>query len=893
MIISKLSQEQIDKFSNALSLLVPYYRYSSSDEGIQKIKSIIIDPLSLSPIIDPSAPVGTQEDCVVDLKRFLQFIKENWDSNTINAIQLLNEHVLNVIFKGVLSTQNITAKSIGFSGLPPYTFYHIIIEFFYGLTGSKFDFVKFLSYNRNSLLLLGISGLSITYKNQADLISSIEILIYIYCSNYYIEILQNDDPNFAYNVCNTFISLLTYVYSDDSNFQSNSKFTTSSFVFVGEYVKTITQFFGEEKAIDIIVQLFTDNPSHITSLGFIMMNLLNHYISNKNWSNIVWEKLVYLIVKSDALSAITAHYAQYLAVYSFPYEFEINFEEAREACTNHKRRKQRTRQSTPHDYIAENFEMIVKKPEEFVHKNIKAYYEPFNQYEKMISKIQIIPLTFSDKQNIKTLLISFLDTFSNYKTFETPNQEENCFAIIISFCQMFVQLRLIPTTIQYNRSAPYALCSRRLFNSILTQNNQQIRKMSFSILSDLINHIEIEPYLTNIDYSNWYASLILMMLSRFEECREMGFQASGTPVNVPVTTTNENIIPSIENEYEKEFNDVFNQLLSDYKEEFKEESFETDIFPTDDYHLNSIIEEIDNNTEITSNDDNTIKLPYPVIIPTNSIAGALTACGRYPLNHPENFFHLDPNTSATIEKLQKETHRLGVKIGVVYVGPNVENQNQILATTIEETSTHFKEFILGLGWPIELRTHSGYDGGMDLNRNGTTSIYYSDFLDEIMFHIAPLIPTDYKDEQQIYKKRHIGNDHIHIVWCEQGKDYDITTITSQFNKAHIVIYPLNTGLFHVDIHWRNEELGWFGPLRYSIVVNKTILPALVRETSVSAMKSFYFSQELTRFATPQNEIAKTVATVIPKCDKKKEKKEQDKSVSLEPLEALMNIEPQN
>ena len=285
MIISKLSQEQIDKFSTALSLLVPYYRYASSDDGIQKIKPLIIDTLFLSPIIDPSAKVGTQEDCIVDLKRFLQFIKENWESETINAVQLLNEHVLNIIFKGVLSTENVSSKSIGFSGLPPYVLFHIIIEFFYGLTGSKFNFRNFLSYGRNCCFLLGITGLAITYKNYADFIASLEILIYIYCSSDYIEILQNDDPNFTYNVFNSFISLLTYVYSDDSGFQSISKFIATSFVFVDEYIKTITPNFGEEKAIDLIVQLFTNNPSHITSLAFIITNLFNNFISRKNWSS--------------------------------------------------------------------------------------------------------------------------------------------------------------------------------------------------------------------------------------------------------------------------------------------------------------------------------------------------------------------------------------------------------------------------------------------------------------------------------------------------------------------------------------------------------------------------------------------------------------------------------
>lgn len=59
---------------------------------------------------------------------------------------------------------------------------------------------------------------------------------------------------------------------------------------------------------------------------------------------------------------------------------------------------------------------------------------------------------------------------------------------------------------------------------------------------------------------------------------------------------------------------------------------------------------------------------------------------------------------------------------------------------------------------------------------------------------------DVNDDKQFHKKRHIGNDHVHIVWCENTKDgYEPSTIRSQFNDAHIVIYPLQNGLFRIQI----------------------------------------------------------------------------------------------
>uniref|UniRef100_M4C278 Rap-GAP domain-containing protein n=1 Tax=Hyaloperonospora arabidopsidis (strain Emoy2) TaxID=559515 RepID=M4C278_HYAAE len=41
------------------------------------------------------------------------------------------------------------------------------------------------------------------------------------------------------------------------------------------------------------------------------------------------------------------------------------------------------------------------------------------------------------------------------------------------------------------------------------------------------------------------------------------------------------------------------------------------------------------------------------------------------------------------------------------------------------------------------------------------------------------------------KKRHIGNDFVHVVFKECDEDYDLRTISGQFNDVHIVIQPLN------------------------------------------------------------------------------------------------------
>ena len=200
------------------------------------------------------------------------------------------------------------------------------------------------------------------------------------------------------------------------------------------------------------------------------------------------------------------------------------------------------------------------------------------------------------------------------------------------------------------------------------------------------------------------------------------------------------------------------------------------------------------------------------------------------------------------------TNRYRFKVGVVFVGDGVREQNEIFSTEFSKTTPHFQEFLTGLGYPIDLLTHIGYDGGLDLKKgvNGKTSIFYCNSNNETMFHVGPLIPTDKGDTQQVYKKRHIGNDHVHIIWDENLKFYHTGTITSQFNQCHIVIHPLSTtGLFRVKVTHK-DDLGFFTPCRSSVIVEKKDLPALVRATAISAMMAIY--NENDKYQLPQNEI---------------------------------------
>ena len=172
-----------------------------------------------------------------------------------------------------------------------------------------------------------------------------------------------------------------------------------------------------------------------------------------------------------------------------------------------------------------------------------------------------------------------------------------------------------------------------------------------------------------------------------------------------------------------------------------------------------------------------------------------------------------------------------VKIGIIYVAPGQQDEREILANT--EGSLEFKEFLQNLGDVIDIRDHPGNLGGLD--RSGTAgniTISYADWQYDVIFHIVPLMPTDLTDEQQVAKKRHVGNDFVHIVWSDHYRDYRCDTMISHFILIIIVIYPLMPGIFKIQVLKKN--ITDCGPLQDGMVIPAHLLPSLVRQTAIHA-----------------------------------------------------------
>jgi len=199
------------------------------------------------------------------------------------------------------------------------------------------------------------------------------------------------------------------------------------------------------------------------------------------------------------------------------------------------------------------------------------------------------------------------------------------------------------------------------------------------------------------------------------------------------------------------------------------------------------------------------------------------------------------------------------KIGVIYCGPAQDSQKALLAN--DAGSPLYESFLAALGSVVSTARHAGFLGGLDARSTGSRSLYWSSSSMEIMWHVVTLMPSRAPevDEQQIHIKRQVGNDHVHVVWSEYGRDYRPSTISSQFNDAHIVIYPmrktaavddaealgplpadLSSGLYRIGI-FTKPSVPPFGPLQDGMVVRGAVLGALVRLTALNANRAIRYA----------------------------------------------------
>jgi len=130
-----------------------------------------------------------------------------------------------------------------------------------------------------------------------------------------------------------------------------------------------------------------------------------------------------------------------------------------------------------------------------------------------------------------------------------------------------------------------------------------------------------------------------------------------------------------------------------------------------------------------------------------------------------NFDHITPY----------ETH----KVGVIYVAKNQANcKTAILLNKFGSPNYH--EFLSYIGTCIilnDIDPEIYFVGGLDIKGDdGKYAFFWKDNVTQVIFHVATFMPVREVDLQCNNKTRHIGNDHVCIVYNNSGAQFKMSTI---------------------------------------------------------------------------------------------------------------------
>lgn len=220
-----------------------------------------------------------------------------------------------------------------------------------------------------------------------------------------------------------------------------------------------------------------------------------------------------------------------------------------------------------------------------------------------------------------------------------------------------------------------------------------------------------------------------------------------------------------------------------------------------------------------------------------------------------------------LKGLDKRSTRETIKAAVLYVKLGQETEQAIVHNT--EGSEAYRQFTLALGREVDVSTHAGYLGGLEKDgSNGQKVLYYSNSLVEMVFHDVTRMPNDADDPRQVRKKRHIGNDHVHIVWSEHFRDYKRDFIRGDFGNVAIVVHPLSDGRFSLKIWTSNHVVPFpIGPCVHQMIVPATFLGHLVRSSVIHAYRTCLASATMNAFqsfpASSQASTPYNTSTSVP------------------------------
>lgn len=174
-----------------------------------------------------------------------------------------------------------------------------------------------------------------------------------------------------------------------------------------------------------------------------------------------------------------------------------------------------------------------------------------------------------------------------------------------------------------------------------------------------------------------------------------------------------------------------------------------------------------------------------------------------------------PKVPRTLLTLDEQVLSFQRKVGILYCRAGQGSEEEMYNN--QEAGAAFTQFLTLLGDVVRLKGFDSYRAQLDTKTDstGTHSLYTTYQDHEIMFHVSTMLPYTPNNQQQLLRKRHIGNDIVTIVFQEPGSQpFCPSSIRSHFQhvflvvRAHAPCTPHTT--YRVAVS-RTQDTPAFGP----------------------------------------------------------------------------------
>ena len=144
-----------------------------------------------------------------------------------------------------------------------------------------------------------------------------------------------------------------------------------------------------------------------------------------------------------------------------------------------------------------------------------------------------------------------------------------------------------------------------------------------------------------------------------------------------------------------------------------------------------------------------------------------------------------------ILRIDSALHLDRFKFGLAFLDRFDTSEFQMLGNTEPDLSKSFHQFVGKLGQKIVLLGWQGFAGGLDVSEQltGRYALYRESNGNEAIFHVTPWLPC--KQEDNIERKRHFGNDTVVIIFSESLYAFEMATLKSRQTQVVFFVRFIN------------------------------------------------------------------------------------------------------